>query len=364
MTSGYARLGRSIVLLAGLGWGLNGCGEQVPREVVDTTLPNVAAAEIPTTLAGGPHATGCLVVTHGGVGSPPEWSADCQKAAESALVAAERHRSALRGALVGTAFMENYPQFNAGTGANIRLDGKTIQMDASVMTSDGNFAAVAVIERVRNPVLVAQAVLDTPHRLLAGEGATLFAHRIGFVDIVPTCPEAEAKFQRRLANLVAGRAGEGFENFDWRKCWNYPGPIPSTAEIDAAAGLPETGDTVGTVTRAADGTYAATLSTGGTSITLNGRVGDVPIYGCGCYAGPAGAVACTGFGEEIIRRTLARKVYTYLEQGLSARAAVTRGCLDFGEEHSLGLIAVGRDGWGVAANRPMAYGMAAPATAD
>jgi isoaspartyl peptidase/L-asparaginase-like protein (Ntn-hydrolase superfamily) len=343
---------------------MSGCGEAMPGDQETPAPFNLSAGTQPATLAGGPSGKGCLVVTHGGVGSPPEWSADCQRAANSALVAVERRESALRGAVVGTATLENIPRFNAGTGANIRLDGKTIQMDAAVMTSDGNFAAVAAIERVRNPVLVAQAVLDTPHRLLVGEGATRFAHRIGFVDIVPTCPEAEAKYQRRLQKLLQGEVGGGFDSFDWRECWNYPTPVPEAPPTEHAVDLPETGDTVGTVVRAADGTFAASLSTGGTSITLHGRVGDVPIYGCGCYAGPAGAVACTGFGEEIIRHAMARTVYTFLEKGLSARTAVTRACQLFGEEYSLGVIAVGRTGWAVAANRPMAYGMATRAEGD
>lgn len=354
------------ILIALLGSALVGasCGEPLPGGQEASGAIALSTGDPPATLAGGPDASGCLVVTHGGVGSPPDWSADCQRAAHSALVAVHRRESALRGAVVGTATLENFPRFNAGTGANIRLDGRTIQMDAAVMTSDGNFAAVAAIERVRNPVLVARAVLDTPHRLLVGEGATRFAHRIGFVDIVPTCPEAEAKYRRRLQNLLQGKAGGGFDTFDWREHWNYATPPPAELPPDSTSDLPETGDTVGTVVRAADGTFAASLSTGGTSITLHGRVGDVPIYGCGCYAGPAGAVACTGFGEEIIRHAMARKVYALLAEGLPARTAVQRACEMFGDEYSLGVIAVGRSGWGVAANRPMAFGVATQATAD
>ena len=110
----------------------------------------------------------------------------------------------------------------------------------------------------------------------------------------------------------------------------------------------------------ASGRFAATLSTGGTSLTLRGRVGDVPIYGCGLYAGPVGAVACTGFGEEIIRQAMARKVYQFMVQGLGARSAAQRGCRIFGDHHSFGVIAVGRKGWGVAANRNMAFGACGP----
>lgn len=323
-------------------------------------------------LEGGP-AAGVIAVTHGGVGSPPTWSGDVQVAADTARrktldtgdALDSALDSALEGAIAGTVVLENNPLLNAGTGANIRLDGCTIQMDAALMTSDGRFAAVAVIEHVANPIRVVRAVLDTPHRMLAGDGATRFAHAMGFKDVVPTCEQSEAKYRQRIVNLLHGEAGGGYDTFDWRKAWNFPGPPPSlpdeeppVPEQDDRLRMKDATDTVGTVVRAADGSFAVTLSTGGTSITLDGRVGDVPIYGCGCYAGPAGAVACTGHGEEIIRAAMARTIYDLMADGVSAREAVRRGVASFPEDWSLGLIAVDRTGWGVAATHQMAYGAA------
>ncbi len=320
------------------------------------TLAATALAADPATLVSGP-VNGPLVVTHGGVGSPAEWSGDCQAAAEAG---AAQLSTAMEAACAATVHLEDLCRFNAGTGANVRLDGLTVQMDAAVMTSAGNFAAVAALERVKNPVLVARAVLDTPHRMLAGDGATRFAHALGFADEVPLCDEALAKYRRRVVRLLNGEAGGGYDTFDWRAVWNYPTPPPMAPPAEPGTVDQTPGDTVGAVSRAADGSFAAALSTGGTSITLYGRVGDVPIYGCGCYAGPAGAVACTGFGEEIIRHAMARLVYERLAAGQTAREAVLEGCAVFGEEWSLGLIAVGAKDWAVAANRPMAWGQAAP----
>jgi len=116
--------------------------------------------------------SGAMALTHAGVGTPPERGDGAQAAADSAFAALRLGAPALQAAIAGTVEMEDDPRYNAGTGANIRLDGKTIQMDAALMTGDGRFAAVAVIERVRNPIRVARAVLDTPHLLLAGDGAT------------------------------------------------------------------------------------------------------------------------------------------------------------------------------------------------
>ena len=328
--------------------------DRAPDAAVPPGTARRAEAPPPlATLAGGASA-GALVVTHGGVGSGPEYGDGVRAAADTALRVLRGGGAALDAALAGTVWLEDDPRFNAGTGANIRLDGRTIQMDAAVMTGEGRFAAVAAIERVRNPVLVARAVMDsTPHLLLAGEGATRFAHRLGFADVVPTSPQAEAKYRTRMRRQAEVLGRRDTTVFDWRRYWNFAGPMPADA-LDWGRG----GDTVGSVARSADGRFAATLSTGGTSVTLCGRVGDVPVFGCGLYAGPAGAVACTGEGEQIIRRTLAHAVYQRLEAGTPARQAVEEAVRMFPERWDVGVIAVDRAGWGVAANRPMAHGVA------
>lgn len=305
------------------------------------------------TLAGGP-LEGAIAVTHAGVGSPPEHADGAAAGAEAARARLAAGDSALDAAVAGTVVLEDDPRFNAGTGANIRLDGATIQMDASLMTDDGQFAAVGVIERVANPIRVARLVLDSPHVFMAGEGATRFAHKQGIPDVVPESPEARAKYEQRLQRLRERTEADGSTEFDWRAYWNFPGELPEDMRA-----WKHGGDTVGTVVRTADGRFAATLSTGGTSVTLYGRVGDVPVYGAGTYAGEAGAVACTGDGEEIIRRALARSVYERMAAGLSAKDAVHEAVSAFPDGGAVGVIAVGRDGWGVAATHAMAFGQAA-----
>jgi isoaspartyl peptidase/L-asparaginase-like protein (Ntn-hydrolase superfamily) len=302
-------------------------------------------------LAGGT-GSGPWAVTHGGTGAPPETTDGAQRAADAAFASLERGETALEAAVAGTVVLEDDPRFNAGTGSNIRLDGRTIQMDASLMTDDGRFAAVAAIERVRNPVLAARLVLRTPHALLAGEGATRFAHRMGLPDEVPESQGARRLYEERLARLAEELESDP-QAVDWRDYWNFPGEMPAEMRAWGAGG-----DTVGTVVRDANGRFAATLSTGGTSVTLYGRVGDVPIPGAGLHAGPAGAVACTGDGEEILRRGLARSVYESLREGEAAQPAVRRAAADFPARHGVGIIAVDAAGWAVASNRQMAFGSA------
>ena len=335
--SGCAKLVRMLAVFGGGAW----LATSAPA--CDGERPGALA-----TLAGGTGA-GPWVVSHGGATSPPETIDGVEAAADTALAALAKGASVLEAAIAGTVVLEDDSRFNAGRGSNIRLDGKTIQMDAALTTDAGEFAAVAAIERVRNPIRAAALVLRSPHVLLAGEGATRFAHQMGLPDEVPESEGARERLQERLARL-ARELGRDPEVLDWRDYWNFPGEMP--AELRAWR---EAGDTVGTVTRDAAGHFAATLSTGGTSVTLYGRVGDVPVLGAGLFAGPAGAVACTGDGEEIIRRLLARSVYASLEQGEPAARAVERAVAAFPAEHGVGIIALDSAGWGVASNRKMAF---------
>jgi L-asparaginase/beta-aspartyl-peptidase (threonine type) len=265
-------------------------------------------------------------------------------AAAKALQVLRAGGRALDAALAGVVVLEDDPRFNAGTGANIRLDGKTIQMDAACMDgASGGFGAVAAIERVKNPVLVARRVMDTPHILIVGEGATRFARAMGFPDYDPTCAENRARF-KRVQDILKGsdpRQLEAWKRYDWKGGWNFPTPLKE------ALGSP---DTVGCVTRDAQGQFAAAISTGGTTITFYGRVGDVPMFGAGIYAGPKGAVACTGNGEDIVKHLVAKAAYDLLARGLSAQAAVDQALAAFPERIDLGLIAIGPDSTGGGCN--------------
>ena len=87
------------------------------------------------------------IVVHGGTGSSIERSEDIVPAVERALTVLRRGGSALDAAIAAVVVLEDDPAFNAGTGAFIRLDGKTVQMDAAAMNERGDFGAVSVIQR-------------------------------------------------------------------------------------------------------------------------------------------------------------------------------------------------------------------------
>ncbi len=292
-------------------------------------------------------------IAHGGVGSPPERADGCRAAVDAALAALEAGASPVDAAVAGVIVMEDDARYNAGTGSRVRLDGTTVQMDAAVMTSAGDYGAVAVIERVQNPVKAARAVMDTPHLVIAGDGATKFARAIGLPDYDPATDEMKARTADIVAKLRARDPSieDAWQGFDWRKHWNFEAPL-------AELGLDVTelgSDTVGVAVRGADGTFGVALSTGGTPITLRGRVGDVPILGAGLYAGSAGAIAATGKGERIVEAGLARRVHDRLASGASAADAAAFGVSEIEGKGSIGVIVIGRRDMTAAADRPMAW---------
>lgn len=312
------------------------------RILLMTTAPSSARADESPSLSSSPvlasgrerrPAPGAAVLAHGGAGTTADRSPLVAPAAEAAWRVLAEGGSALDAAIAGTMLLEDEPEFNAGTGSNIRMDGETVQMDAAVMDASGDFGAVAVIEGVRNPVLVAREVMRSPHLLMAGEGATRLARAMGLPEYDPRTPESRERFGRLLARMRDGRLGSEWRGFDWRERWNFRRPASETLELPS--------DTVGVVARDGRGDFAAAISTGGTSVTLMGRVGDVPIFGAGIYASAHGVVCTTGWGEYIVRENLARRVHDWMTEGATPDEALARGLALYPPEVGIGLIVLG-----------------------
>ncbi len=326
---------------------------------VDAATPSPNATHAPASAAPGgtgaaksPEPQPAAAIAHGGVGSPPERADGCRRAVDAALAKLAEKNDPLAAVVAGVKVLEDDPRFNAGTGSRVRIDGETVQMDAAVMDSGGRFGAVAVIEKVRHPVVVARAVMGTPHLLLAGDGATRFARSLGMPLYDPTTPEMRAatkEIQKRLQSAQPGLSID-WATFDWRARWNF-------AKTLKEAGLTEKvgSDTVGVAVRTANGRYAVALSTGGTAITLRGRVGDVPILGAGLFAGSHGAVAATGKGERIVEAGLSRWVHEQMAAGKDVEQAAERGVARIRGNGSIGLIVIGADRMVAVADRKMAW---------
>ncbi|SFC80555.1 isoaspartyl peptidase/L-asparaginase [Massilia yuzhufengensis] len=275
------------------------------------------------------------VVVHGGAGAPLDHEDGCVLAARRALAQLQANGDALDAAIAAVTAMEDDGRFNAGSGSALCLDGATIEMDASIMDTRGRLGAVACVRDVKNPVLLARAIADTPHVLLAGEGAERFARSLGMARSAPVSEHQRAQ-HRQIMSELAGSVPlmPGIDNRLFERFWNYKTPIqlPKSAACD----------TVGAVVRGPDGHFAVACSTGGSAPSLLGRVGDSPIIGSGFFAGPHGAVAASGIGEHIMRHLLARTVYGWIEDGMPLQKALERGLDLFDKEVNVGLIAVSR----------------------
>jgi L-asparaginase / beta-aspartyl-peptidase len=256
------------------------------------------------------------ILTHGGSASNPKHSDGSLSAAKIGLDLMGNGESALKAVVRGVRYLEDDPRFNAGLGSQLRVDDRTIQMDASCMTSDGQFGAVACVEGIQNPVDLAQGVLlHSAHILIAGKGARIFAE------------------EQKIRMIPLKRN-------DKKKTQKNNGP-PSC-------------DTVGAV--AFDGTtFAAALSSGGLEKSAIGRVGDVPLPGCGLFCGPVGAVACTGDGEFIALKMLAREVYGWLENNISPNEAAEKAVTLFDESVDVGLIILTKTGYASNSRNGMAW---------
>jgi beta-aspartyl-peptidase (threonine type) len=289
---------------------------------------------------------GYAIVVHGGAGSPREYSDGCELAARRGVEELGISGDALEAAIAAVTVLEDDGRFNAGRGSVLCLDGATVEMDASVMDTRGRLGAVACVQGIENPVLLARAVADTPHWFLAGEGANRFAGAIRH-PAWDKISEHQREQHRKVREALAGSAPAmpGVDNKAFLRFWNYR----SAADLPAGAAC----DTVGAVVRAPDGHFGVAASTGGSAPSLLGRVGDTPIIGSGFYAGPAGAVAATGIGEYIVRHLLAHRVYSWIEDGMPLEQALQRGVDLFGKDVDVGLIAVSRTEAGSRSNRDM-----------
>lgn len=251
------------------------------------------------------------IVVHGGAGN---WPADRHEdalrgldaALDAALHAASREGDALAVAVAAVAALEDNPLFNAGTGSALNLHGR-IEMDACVMRGDTlAIGAVCNLERVRNPIHVAQAVLEhTDHVLLGGDGALRLARALGFPDWNPETPDKRAGWERRLQDLDEGHD-------DW---------LPRMNALLAAHPELRRG-TVGAVVRDDHGRLAAATSTGGVALKLPGRIGDTPMPGAGTWADAHAAISATGRGELVMRTLAARRVAERVAAGETADEAV------------------------------------------
>jgi beta-aspartyl-peptidase (threonine type) len=260
----------------------------------------------------------------------------CRAAAQIGWSILQNGGSALDAVEAAIRSLEDDPAFDAGKGAWLNSAGE-VELDAMIM--DGatlNNGAVAAVQHVRNPIAVARLVMErTTHSLLTGLGAEHFAHSQG----IALCDESELLTGHELERWKAIKAQKDFK-----------------VEMAFGGAQARRHGTVGAAAIDAQGHIAAGTSTGGTPHKMQGRVGDSPLIGCGCYADDLSAgTSATGWGESIMKVVLCKTACDFVAQGCTAQSAAEKaiGVLADRVQGLGGLIVIDRSGQiGVSFNTP------------
>lgn len=205
--------------------------------------------------------------------------------------------------------MEDSPLFNAGKGA-VFTHEETNELDASVM--DGktlNAGAVAGVTRIKNPIDLARAVMDSSaHVMLSGKGAEIFAQSQGFEMTDPEYFYTENRYK----SLMRIKDKEKTQ-LDHDEKVSFVDPYIKDSKFG----------TVGCAALDKNGNLAAGTSTGGMTNKRWNRIGDAPIIGAGTYANNNScAVSSTGWGEYFIRAMVAHDISALMEyKGMSLKDA-------------------------------------------
>lgn len=186
--------------------------------------------------------------------------------------------------------LEDSPLFNAGKGAVYTYD-EIHELDASIMSgADRAAGAVAGVTTVKNPILLARAVMEkSEHVMLSGKGAEQFAKEQQLEQVENSYFNTDSRYQSLQ------RAKQALT------------PLPHQAKVlfDPAWKM----GTVGAVAIDSKGNLAAATSTGGMTAKRFGRIGDAPVIGAGNFADNAScAVSATGHGEYFIRYQVASEI--------------------------------------------------------
>jgi len=229
------------------------------------------------------------IIIHGGFFSESSTNVETKVAKQQALLRIVldsytylKSHTALETVVYAVSLLEDDELFNAGVGSQIQSDGK-IRMSASLMDgSTMKMSGVINIEEVKNPVQVAQVLLDYEDKVLGGSGATNFARNHGFEKFSTQTPQRRAEYEAKLKATGIG--------------------------------------TVGCVALDDNGKIAVATSTGGKGFEIPGRISDSATV-AGNYANEFCGVSLTGVGEDIVSGAVAAKIVTRVSDGFTIEKA-------------------------------------------
>ena len=166
------------------------------------------------------------------------------------------------------------------------------------MDHTGNCGSVSFLQNIKHPISVARKVMDdTPHVMLAGEGALQFALKNGF----------------HKEDLLTDKARARWE--EWLKDAKYQ-PIINI----------ENHDTIGLLAIDKKGDIAGACTTSGLAWKMHGRVGDSPIIGAGMFVdNEVGGGCATGVGEAVLKTLGSFLIVELMRQGATPQQACEEG---------------------------------------
>ncbi len=226
--------------------------------------------------------------------------------------------------IAGVNIVENDPEdTSVGYGGLPNADG-VVQLDASCMHGPKKLAgAVAALEGVRTPSLVAKAVMEqTDHHLLVGKGAQHFARNLGF----NIEDDLNTERSRRLW-------------LEWKRRIDPAHYLDPTKRMQAGLeaglemvreGLIDAEHFWGTINCdgvSANGDVCGVTTTSGLAWKIPGRVGDSPILGAGLYVdNEVGAAGSTGRGEANLYNLCSYLIVENMRRGMTPKDAALDAC--------------------------------------
>ena len=182
---------------------------------------------------------------------------------------------------------------SVGKGGLPDRDGN-VTLDACIMNEKGDYGAVLAVKDIKHVISLARKVMeDTPHVLLAGEGARQFALESGF----------------KAENLLTEASRKA-----WKK-WKVKSEYKPIINI-------ENHDTIGMLAIDQKGNISGACTTSGLAYKMAGRVGDSPIIGSGLFVdNEVGAATATGLGEEVLKTVGSFLIVELMRQGKSPQEA-------------------------------------------
>lgn len=229
--------------------------------------------------------------------------------------------------------VEDYPFYKSVGYGGLPNENGVVELDAAFMNGTTMaIGAVASIQNVANPILVAEALSNERfNSFMVGSGAESWALSHGF--------EEKNMLTERAKQHYAKRCQETLDR----------GLSPYTGH-----------DTVGVAAVDLNGEISVATSTSGLFMKRAGRVGDSPISGSGFYAdSDIGAATATGLGEDLMKGCVSYEIVRRMGSGMTPQEAAESTVNDlekklkerYGRSGDLSVVCINKEGeFGAATN--------------